>query len=167
MFAPLTIIGWGMLAILPSQSAPPQNAESQIQVHALDGRTGKPISNEHVLIFVTDDPENPKARLIDRSTDARGIVAIQNVDFRYLQVFVDWHILCVKHPNNKLEYTASEVVNKGVISSDSCGKVKVNLQPGDLYIFTRPRHWWEPTSGANVSDAKRKSGTMLLTSFTP
>ena len=160
------VIGWLVLAWAHAQSAAPlQNANTKIQIHVIDGRTGKPISHEHVLIFVTNDLHYPEARLIDRSTDDRGIVDIR-LDSRYIQIFVDWHVLCFKHPN-QIEYATSEVASKGVKSSDSCGKVEVNLKPGDLYIFARPRRWWEPTSGGGPLDPKRKNKTVFLASLVP
>ncbi|MGH9586608.1 MAG: hypothetical protein ACRD3F_06620 [Acidobacteriaceae bacterium] len=166
MVTTLGVIGWGALALAHAQSAAPlQEANTKIQVHVIDGRTGTPISNERILIFATNDSKNPKVRLINRSTDTRGIAAIRT-DFRFLQVFVDWHVLCFKDPN-QLEYATSEVVRKGVISPDTCGKVKVNLQPGELYVFARPRHWWEPTSGFNPFDPKNRNRDVLLIALAP
>lgn len=112
----------------------------------MDGRTGKPIPNEHTLIFVTDDANFPKKTLIDRSTDENGIVLVQfeGAPPKFIQVFVDWHILCIKTPNSVL-YSTEEIVEHGVIASNQCGEDKVSPTPGDIYIYARPRHWWEPT----------------------
>jgi hypothetical protein len=167
MLTLFAVFGWGFLTMFQPQSAVPlQKIDFQIRVHAVDGQTGKPIANEHVLIFVTNDPQYPKARLIDRSSDNNGVVLIRGIDFRYIQVFVDWHILCIKGVDNRLEYSTSEVVGRGVSSGDSCGKIKVDPKPGDLYIFARPRHWWEPTSGAGPGDCRHRNRTTLLTAFT-
>lgn len=46
-----------------------------------------------------------------------------------------------------MEFPVSPVLESGMSSLNSCGHIKVDPQPGDLYIFARPRHWWEPTSG--------------------
>ena len=165
--AVLAILGvtvWVVLALAHAQNtATPQNVNTKIQIHVIDGRTGNPIPYQHVLIFVTNDLHYPEASLINQTTDGRGIVDI-STDYRYIQVFVDWHVLCVKHPN-QIDYATSVVANKGVRSSDSCGKVEVNLQPGDLYIFARPRHWWEPTSRNSPLGSKVRNRTTLLTSF--
>jgi 5-hydroxyisourate hydrolase-like protein (transthyretin family) len=150
----LTISIFGHLPCVASSitSAPSTN-EDRIIVHVLDGRTGKPISNEHILIFVTNDPKYPHARIIDEGTDAHGIYIVHDIDFKFIQVAVDWHIPCMNHPSNRVEYSVAEIISTGMSTSNSCGSVKVESSPGNLYVFVRSRHWWELTSEeAPVSD---------------
>lgn len=128
--------------------------QNSITIHVLDGRTGKPISTEHILIFVTNDPKYPHARIIDERTDAHGIYTVRDVDFKFIQVAVDWHIPCMKHPSNRLEYSVAEIMSTGMSTFNSCGDAKVEPQPGNLYVFVRLRHWWELTDEGAPRDSK-------------
>ncbi len=146
MFILLSIVGMGAIITPLQQAAHPVQTGSKITIHVLDGKSGKPISNEHLLIFLTNDKGVPQTEHIDRRTDTDGLVVLSSKDvpFRFIQVWVDWHVLCVKRPNSVV-YAISEVLEQGIISQDECGGIKVQPEPGDLYIFARSRHWWEPT----------------------
>ena len=136
--------------------------KSQITIHALDGRTGFPIKNEHLLIFLSNDKSTPQASHLDRTTDANGevVLRLDEVPYRYIQVWVDWHILCEKRPN-QIVYQTSRVVENGILSRNCCGHVNAKLHPGDLYIFARPRHWWEPTGESRVTIRRTPSFHLL------
>jgi len=147
-----------------SSDAQQPRGEPKIRIHVLDGRTGKIIADDHLLIFVTNSSQQPEAVHIDRTTDSAGLAILDEeaASFRYIQVWTDWHILCVKCPNC-VEYPISEVLNKGLVSQNLCGTVKVQPKPGDLYIFARRRHWWESTnfSAPRQHSTRQKKGPNL------
>jgi hypothetical protein len=41
------------------------------------------------------------------------------------------------------EYATRDLVQTGIVSKNTCGKVIGERRPGELTIFVRPLSWWE------------------------
>ncbi len=119
------------------QSAPMQNA---ITIHVLDGKNGKPVSGEHVIVAQGSSPEEVRLQKnhYDLHTNQQGI-AILHVDNMLdsrIQVWVDFHVLCQKSPNFE-SFSVREIVQTGVSTANSCGSVAVESGPRKLFVFVR------------------------------
>jgi hypothetical protein len=40
-------------------------------------------------------------------------------------------------------YSITKILKSGVAAANTCGKVRVPAQPGELVLFVRPLTWWE------------------------
>jgi hypothetical protein len=40
-------------------------------------------------------------------------------------------------------YPIKNILETGVVASNTCGKFKAEARPGDLIFFVRPASWWE------------------------
>jgi hypothetical protein len=40
-------------------------------------------------------------------------------------------------------YSASEVLRSGLVTANTCGKIKLGLRPGEVTYSVRPEYWWE------------------------
>ncbi len=126
--------------------AKPPSETSSVQIEILDGATGQPIQDTHLLIFMAADKQAPRSSHTDATTDRNGVVALHFIPAKtsYLQIWVDWHIPCFKNPNSVL-YSTSDIMERGVVSENSCGTARTAAKPGVIVVYARRRHWWETT----------------------
>jgi hypothetical protein len=117
-----------------------------ISVLVFDGRNGKPLGGQHVLVFTgqTSDSVKTHAQHADVTTDKNGIgkLTIYPTETHWLQVFTDARIPCYPDPN-KISFSVSEILSKGLAATNSCSAIVKEFGPGQLIIFTRPAHFME------------------------
>lgn len=110
-------------------------------LHVIDGRTGKPVRNKHVVIISGQSLAdlNEHKRIIEANTDARGEAAVTLYSGDLFRIWVDWSVPCDK----KLPlYTADTIAREGEVSANTCGSVRATTQaPGNLYIYVRPENF--------------------------
>jgi hypothetical protein len=141
------MLGWlGVIMALVLSGVTGMAQESDIVVQVLDGKNGKPIANNHLLIFTGVSVEDVRAHKnhIEARTDAMG-TALLSVDVRStsrIQVWVDWHVLC-QEPLDSKTYSVEEILKGGLNTSNSCGSIEQPLSPKRLVVFARPAHFWE------------------------
>jgi hypothetical protein len=129
-----------MSLILLSSICPAQNASS-IVIQFLNGKNGKPISDKQVTI------ELGKGGAFFRDADSKGkiVLDIGNGETRELRVRPDYYFDCrFKHDQMGLgglesEYSLDEIISKGVVGNNFCGKPHVLATPGVLTLYLRPR----------------------------
>jgi hypothetical protein len=116
-----------------------------LHVQIVDGLNGKPIANQHLLVFGSEDEklalvEHP--RRTEFVTDAEGFVTFSQVasTVRAVVIFVDWHHPCSKTRTFNLE----QVFSEGVVSENSCKRsIKRVATPGTLVFFVRDETFLE------------------------
>jgi hypothetical protein len=122
--------------------------ETGIVVQVLNGKNGKPIANELVLVFTGASAEDAKEHKthLEIRTDAEGtaLLSVENLATSYIQVWADWHVLCQETPNSK-SYSVEDILKKGLSTSNNCGPIKPQLSPNHFVVFARPAHFWEKT----------------------
>jgi hypothetical protein len=114
----------------------------EIRIRVLDGRNGRSIRGERVNVLF--DAQR-SASLVP--TDQSG-VAVVNLDGDHLEtirITSDYYVPCQPHPKDSpfLSYSVKEVLQSGVASSNSCGKIEGSPKPGQLILFVRPRSFLE------------------------
>lgn len=117
----------------------------QIVVQAVDARNGKPIANQHMLVFGGDSPEAVRQHenQYDLTTDKDGMATLTlGPGTQWLQVWMDWHVLCQKEPNSR-SFPVSDILASGVSTPNTCSSVSEKAAPGHLVVFARPAHFWE------------------------
>jgi hypothetical protein len=127
------------------QNSPGTNSTQTITVRLLNGKNGKPIKDDTPNIWLggSTRPDNPL-------TNSHGDVLI-NVDGpqaqEIIRVLSNWYADCRfegdRDDGMHLNYSLEEVLLKGVVSDNLCGKRRVQPIPGVLVLYVRPRTFWE------------------------
>lgn len=117
-----------------------------IAVQVLDGRNGKPIPNQRVLVFVGGSSEAAKshAEHTDLTTDKDGLgtLRIYPNQRQWIQVWADGRVLCYPDPNQS-SFDVDTIMSTGVVTPNSCSGVMKDPAPGQLIIFARPARFME------------------------
>lgn len=137
----LCVLAWlvGIGAIAVAQ-------DSHIVVRAVDGRNGKPFVNQRLLLFAGESPESVRQhkKQFEIVTDKEGLadLTIAPSDIHWIQVWVDWHVLCQREPNSN-SFSVAEILSTGLNTPNTCGSSAQKLTPGHIVVFARSAHFWE------------------------
>jgi hypothetical protein len=117
-----------------------------ITVQVLDGRNGKPLADQHVLVFtgLSSDAVKTHAQHTGVTTDKDGIgtLTIYPGETQWLQVFTDGRIPCFPNPN-QASFSVSDIMSKGLVTPNECSAHVREPSPGHFVIFARPAHFME------------------------
>ena len=136
VYALLVLMGAGQAATA---------GNNQIVVQAVDGRTGKPIENQHLLLFGGKSEEAAKQHKqhYELVTGRDGSATLSLApETQWLQVWMDWHVLCQSEPKSKA-FPVREILVSGLSTPNTCGSASEKARPGHLVVFARPAHFWE------------------------
>lgn len=116
--------------------------EKQIEIVVINGRNGKPMPNERLLVFFgnSDAEVRNKQHHVDLRTDARGIAVLMVKASAYsrIQVWVDRRSLCQDDPNSRT-FDLDEIRRTGVRAPNNCGNVPPEELPSNHFVlFARP-----------------------------
>jgi len=118
-----------------------QSADRTIRIEALDGRSGKPITNTHLLVFAGGTVEELRqhSEHFDLHTDQNGNaeLVMTSERLRFVQVWVDGKTLCQSRPNS-VSLSVEQALAKGLLAPNECGNLRVSSAPGQLFVFARP-----------------------------
>jgi hypothetical protein len=138
-----------------------------IRIKVLDGRNGRPITNECVNVWVGKStvasllvPTNKDGiallHLTDKDTEtgvqnhgsACGSLGIIDPVVKYadtIGINSGYYVSCQAHPPDspRLSFSVKKVLQFGDSSANVCGKIEASPKPGELVFFVRPRTWWE------------------------
>src|SRR5580698_999450 len=106
--------------------------EKQIVVQAVDARNGKPIANQHMLVFGGDSQETVKQHKsqYELTTDKDGLATLTLVPgTQWLQVWMDWHVLCQSEPNGK-SFPVRDILDSGLSTPNTCSSASEKAAPG-------------------------------------
>jgi hypothetical protein len=140
-----------------------------IEIKLVNGRSGDPISDTCVNVWVgtarkdamsipTD--ENGIARF--RLTDKESEIDLQNRwkgcgDFGMVNPVVKYDdilrinagfVSCQSRPSDHSwlaisDISTKEVLQRGVVTANTCGKATASPKPREVVLFVRPLTWWE------------------------
>jgi hypothetical protein len=162
----IALYGW-MLFMLGHVEA---NLRAQeIKIKLVDGRNGQPLGNNCVNVWVGHDRKEATAIPVDSNGVATLRLTAENSEvdtshqwsgcglFGVIDPVLKYHadiglilgyVLC--QPNRrdyswleKHEYATRDLVQTGIVTPNTCGKVTAEHKPGELIIFARPLTWWE------------------------
>lgn len=139
----------------------------EIRIKVLDGRNGRPITNECVNVWVgkrtvasllipTNKDGIALLHLTDNDTEtsvqnhgsACGSLGIIDPVLKYadtIGINSDYYMSCQAHPPDspRLSFSVKKLLQSGDSTTNVCGKVEASPKPGELVFFVRPRTWWE------------------------
>jgi len=132
------------LLVIVAASKPAFAQTKELTLQALNGKNGKPLPNQRLLLFAGLTEEDARMHSISFAavTNASGLATIQidPAKVRYLQVFADFMTVCIQEPN-RYTIALSEIMNTGGSTPNNCGTLHAPSAPGKLIIYAR-----EPTS---------------------
>ncbi len=123
-----------------TQSMPTEG--SVIKVLLINGKNGKPVKHERLLIFFqsgqshTLESDNNGT---DPHTDANGyaVISLPPSHLPFVQIWVDYRTLCQSDPNHHA-FSVSQIVSDGASTPNDCGKASRQSSPGTLIVYARP-----------------------------
>jgi len=117
-----------------------------IALQVLDGRSGKPLAGQHVLVFTGLSSNGVKTHAahtdVTTDKDGAGTVTIYPAETQWLQVFVSGRVLCYTDPN-QISFSISEIVSKGLLTPNNCSALSHEASPGHFIVFARPARFME------------------------
>jgi len=129
------------IPILLFASALMANAQ-MLRVQVLDGKTGKPVTNEHVNLFRPGE-SGANWHIGEFNTDANGIFVFSQIGAKTdsFTVAVDWHRPCAK---SYAKFSLQDIVSKGFVSENICKpKLRRSAEPGTFILFVRNETFFE------------------------
>jgi hypothetical protein len=120
-----------------------QAQQTILTIRLLNGKNGKSITDRDFNIRLG----NSNSLLHD--TDSRGEIKLDVADVypRKISVLPNFRFDCRSKQDlgegRSIEYSLDEILTKGLVSNNFCGKASSVPQPGALVIFVRPRTFIE------------------------
>jgi len=105
----------------------------------LNGKNGKPIKDERPNIWLGNAKDD-----ILQWTDSKGeiLLEIDQAQPREIRVRGNFYVNCRQRGNQltaiNVRYSLDEIVSKGVVTENDCGKSHVDPIPGKLVLYLRP-----------------------------
>jgi hypothetical protein len=117
-----------------------------ITVQVFDGRNGKPLKDQHVLVFTGMSSSAVKSHAqhtgVTTDKDGVGTLTIYPGETQWLQVFTDGHVPCFPNPN-QASFSVSDIMSKGLVTPNNCSALVKEATPGHLVVFARPAGFME------------------------
>jgi len=117
-----------------------------IVVQALDGRNGKPLTNQHLLVFTGASSDAVKSHAehagLTTDKDGLGTLTIYPSETQWIQVWADGRILCQPDPNQST-FSVATIMSKGLATPNTCSGLVRGPTPGHFIVFARPAHLTE------------------------
>ena len=163
----ITVVVPLILLILGSFGARPD--AQTIKVKLVNGRTGLPIAGTCVNVWVGTEHKAAVAIPTDnngvaalRLTDQDGEIDVHNRlkgcgDFGVVHPVVKYddvlqinvgYVLCQPGAADyswlaKTNVSTKEVLQRGIVTANTCGRATASPEPGQVILFVRPLSWWE------------------------
>lgn len=119
-----------------------------IYVHVVDGRNGHPIPNERPIVFVYTDRGSDSVFTISAGKDGVAELDLGKTPADFVQVSANHTIDCrpgPKHATGRAttKYSMKDILQTGIATENTCGKIKLSPKPGEVIFFVRPMNWFE------------------------
>ena len=144
-------------------------AAQTIGIKLVNGRTGRPVVNTCVNVWVGHERKDAMAIPADnngiallRLTDKDEEININNRgkgcgEFGVIDPVVKYddslrinagYAWCQAHGSDYswlaiADFSMKQVVQQGIVTANTCGKATASPKPGEVTIFVRPLTWWE------------------------
>jgi hypothetical protein len=109
-----------------------------IVVQALDGRNGKPLANQHLLVFTGTSSNAVKSHAehtgLTTDKDGVGTLTIYPAETQWIQVWADGRVLCQPEPNQS-SFSVATIMSKGLATPNTCSALVREPTPGHFHRF--------------------------------
>jgi hypothetical protein len=115
----------------------------QIRICLINGRSGQPVSNNHLLVRGALDKSGDGSKVnIGVNTDKDGYVTVSlpTQNLSAIEIWTEWYQPCSKTRTFPVE----QLLHFGIVSENSC-KPKITQPPaqGTLIFYIRPETFFE------------------------
>jgi hypothetical protein len=118
-----------------------QAQAKSLTIRLLNGKSGRPMKNERLLIFFGASPDDVRVHKVhlDLHTDANGEASLplNEPTLVYLQVLVDFRTLCQEVPNSR-SFSVEDTIERGMQTPNNCGQAAAAPTPGTFVVYARP-----------------------------
>ena len=112
----------------------------KIVVQTLDGRNGKPLAHQRLLIFtgISSEAVKTHAAYVELMTDEEGVatLSLDPAKTRWVQPWPDGRTLCQKDPNQG-SFSIATILSAGLATPNTCSSLVRESAPGRFIIFAR------------------------------
>jgi hypothetical protein len=113
---------------------------SEITIQAVNGKDGRPLAHQRLLVFGGDTAEAASFHRtnFDVTTDGNGVakMALDRATTRWVEIFVESLTLCYKKPN-LVQFRVDKILSDGLSSPNDCGSIVQPAKPGQFIVFAR------------------------------
>lgn len=141
-----------MLSVAQQPTA--QDTKAQlITIRVLNGKTGKPVKDETPVVLIGSVRD-----FVKPVTDSNGEihVPIGPEHLGTLMWFPNHYWDCRyghrQHSNPRTLYLRDEIISKGIVAENSCGKAHAISVPGTIVIYVRNLTFWEVLRTKMIDD---------------
>ena len=135
-----------LVAVFSLSTSAAVGQSMDITVQVLDGRNGKPVADQHVLVFTRLSAAAVKTHAqhtgVTTDKDGMGTLTIYPGETQWLQVFTDGRVPCFPNPN-QASFSVSDIMSKGLVTPNDCSAQVQQASPGHFVIYARPAHFME------------------------
>jgi hypothetical protein len=162
------VVAFAAIALLFASSGTVLHAQT-IKIKFVNGKSGQPIANTCVNTWVgtgrieamaipTDKDGVAWLYLTDKHTEVNtqnrpkncGDFGVAHPVVKYADTIrvVAGYAVCQPHASDyswlaTMTFSTKQIVQRGIVTPNNCGKSTASANPGELVIFVRPRTWWE------------------------
>jgi hypothetical protein len=126
------------LAFILAASAMAQVKEITLQ--AMDGKTGKLLANQRLLVFAGDTAEaatfHHQNFVLTTDDNGKAKLPIASTDTQWIQVWVDGLTLCQTKPNS-LSFKVETIAALGLSAPNTCSPLAQAPKSGVFTVFAR------------------------------
>jgi hypothetical protein len=117
-----------------------------IVVQARDGRNGKPLAHQRLLVFTGESSSSVKSHAshigLTTDKDGLGTLTINPSEIQWIQVWADGRVLCQPNPNER-SFSVATIMSKGLTAPNNCSALLREAAPGHFVLFARPARFME------------------------
>jgi hypothetical protein len=119
--------------------------QSRIVIRMLNGKNGHPIGDASVNVWLGN--EVSALQKIPDANDEIGL-DLAGVEPRIIRVMPNMRMDCRSSNGHspdgeKIPYSLDEILSKGIVGANVCGKATASPTPGVLILFFRPMKFYE------------------------
>ena len=119
--------------------------QSRIVIRMLNAKNGHPIGDASVNVWLGDE-----VSALQKIPDAKDEIGLDlaGVEPRTIRVMPNMRMDCRSSnghspPGDKIPYSLDEILSKGIVGGNVCGKATAPSTPGVLILFFRPMKFYE------------------------
>ena len=146
LFCLLALVGLLLCTSARTQTRDSAQPTKKIALKLLNGKTGWPIWTEfpNVWLAGASFPLDPPPRTNWRGEIKLEVPVTGPREIRFLpNWFVDCRTIGDPFAGEKVRYSIDEILERGIVTENVCGKTRAKPIPGTLILYVRSRTWKE------------------------
>jgi hypothetical protein len=144
-----------------------------VEVKLVNGRSGRPVADQCIGLWVGNRSKPSSGPLLETQTERNGVTTVRltNDDTKIstqnqrlacgLMGVINpvvkegdtisiraGYALCQPHTPDyswlvMTDFSTKELLQRGIVTTNTCGKSTASPKPGEVILFVRPLTWWE------------------------